>query len=56
MIYVSDKLGDHDFELLHRLVLPDGTTLRCRLPGRPTPDCLMRDVSRDGRTVLKVGA
>lgn len=54
MVYVSDKMGDHDFGLLRRLVLPDGSTLRCCLPGRPTLDCLMRDVSRDGRTVLKV--
>ncbi|GAB4822550.1 hypothetical protein N2152v2_009596 [Parachlorella kessleri] len=54
MIYVSDKTTEHDFGLLRRLVLPDGSTLRCRLPGRPTRDCLMRDVSRDGHTVMKV--
>lgn len=51
---MSDKVGDNDFALLRRLVLPDGSTLRCRLPGRPTLDCLMRDVSRDKSTVLKV--
>lgn len=28
--------------------------LRCRLPGRPTTDCLFADVSRDGVTALKV--
>ncbi|KAL4442956.1 hypothetical protein ABPG77_008447 [Micractinium sp. CCAP 211/92] len=53
-IYVSDRPGRHDFQLLHRLVLPDGSVLRCRLPGRPTADCLFADVSRDGTTALKV--
>lgn len=33
---------------------PDGSVLRCALPARPTADCLFEDVSRDGRTVLKV--
>lgn len=53
-VYVSDRPGRHDFELLRRLVLPDGSVLRCRLPGRPTTDCLFADVSRDGVTALKV--
>jgi hypothetical protein len=35
-IYVSDKPGQHDFELLRELVLPDGSVLRGKLPGRPT--------------------
>ena len=54
LVYVSDRVGEHDFALLRRLVLPDGGVLRCRLPGRPTTDCLFRDVSRDKQTVLKV--
>jgi raffinose synthase len=53
-VYVSDRPGHHDFALLRRLVLPDGSVLRCRLPGRPTADCLFCDVSRDGTTALKV--
>ena len=53
-MYVSDRVGEHDFSLLRRLVLPDGSVLRCRLLGRPTADCLFRDVSRDQQTVLKV--
>ncbi|PSC71477.1 raffinose synthase [Micractinium conductrix] len=53
-VYVSDRPGRHDFALLRRLVLPDGAVLRCRLPGRPTADCLLSDVSRDGVTALKV--
>ncbi len=54
-MYVSDKPGDHDFPLLHSLVLPDGSVLRCLQPGRPTRDCLFLDVLRDGRSLLKVG-
>jgi hypothetical protein len=33
-IYVSDKPGVHDFELLRSLVLPDGSTLRPKHAGR----------------------
>lgn len=55
-LYVSDHPGHHDFALLRRLVLPDGTILRCRGgPGRPTLDCLFADVMRDNVTLLKVG-
>jgi raffinose synthase len=39
-VYVSDKPGQHDFDLLRKLVLPDGSLLRARAPGRPTRDCL----------------
>ncbi|KXG19425.1 hypothetical protein SORBI_3010G057400 [Sorghum bicolor] len=35
-VYVSDAPGKHDFELLKKIVLPDGSVLRARLPGRPT--------------------
>jgi raffinose synthase len=54
-VYVSDRPGRHDFDLLRRLVLPDGCVLRCRLPGRPTADCLFASPSCDGQTALKVG-
>eukprot|EP00798_Chlamydomonas_sp_ICE-L_P015606 gene15606-21711_t len=30
-VYVSDKPGQHDFELLRKMVLPDGTVLRATL-------------------------
>lgn len=53
-VYVSDKPGQHDFSLLRKLVLPDGSILRALLPGRPTRDCLFADVLRDRRTLLKV--
>lgn len=55
-MYVSDKPGEHDFALLHALVLPDGSVLRCLQPGRPTRDCLFHDVLRDGKSLLKVRA
>nr|BAG74565.1 alkaline alpha galactosidase [Tetragonia tetragonoides] len=53
-IYVSDKPGFHNFELLKKLVLPDGSVLRARLPGRPTRDCLFNDPARDGTSLLKI--
>lgn len=53
-IYVSDKPGQHDFNLLRKLVLPDGSILRAKLPGRPTRDCLFTDPARDGKSLLKI--
>ena len=46
-VYVSDKPGVHDFALLHRLVLSDGSVPRADLPGRPTRDCLFHDPTRE---------
>ena len=42
-VYVSAKPGAHDFALLGKLVLPDGSVLRALEPGRPTRDCLFHD-------------
>jgi raffinose synthase len=53
-IYVSDKPGEHDFDLLKKIVLPDGSLLRAQLPGRPTKDCLFTDPARDGTNLLKL--
>uniref|UniRef100_A0ACD5ZTN5 Uncharacterized protein n=1 Tax=Avena sativa TaxID=4498 RepID=A0ACD5ZTN5_AVESA len=53
-VYVSDAPGKHKFELLKKMVLPDGTVLRARLPGRPTKDCLFADPARDGVSLLKI--
>lgn len=47
-VICSDKPGNHNFELLKKLVLPDGSVLRTQLPGRPTVDCLFSDPARDG--------
>ena len=43
------------FDVLRKLVLPDGSVLRGLLPGRPTRDTLFADVLRDGTSLLKVG-
>jgi raffinose synthase len=53
-IYVSDRPGAHDFDLLARLVLRDGRVLRPHRPGRPAPGCVFSDVMRDGVSLLKV--
>ncbi|KAL0345282.1 UNVERIFIED_CONTAM: putative galactinol--sucrose galactosyltransferase 6 [Sesamum radiatum] len=53
-VYVSDSPGKHNFDLLRKLVLPDGSILRARLPGRPTKDCLFSDPARDGVSLLKI--
>ncbi|TYK11099.1 putative galactinol--sucrose galactosyltransferase 2 isoform X1 [Cucumis melo var. makuwa] len=53
-IYVSDKPGNHNFDLLKKLVLPDGSVLRAQLPGRPTRDSLFNDPARDGTSLLKI--
>ncbi|XP_038708265.1 probable galactinol--sucrose galactosyltransferase 2 [Tripterygium wilfordii] len=53
-VYVSDKPGNHDFKVLKKLVLPDGSILRARHAGRPTRDCLMKDPVMDGKSLLKI--
>lgn len=45
----SDKPGQHDFKVLKRLVLSDGSVLRAKYPGRPTRDCLFNDPVTDGK-------
>ena len=52
-VYVSDKPGAHDPALLRSMVLSDGGTLRAELPGRPTPDCLFHDCTRED-VLLKI--
>ncbi|XP_044324882.1 probable galactinol--sucrose galactosyltransferase 2 [Triticum aestivum] len=53
-VYVSDKPGVHDFNVLKKLVLPDGSILRARYAGRPTRDCLFNDPVMDGKSLLKI--
>ncbi|KAJ4741917.1 Raffinose synthase family protein [Rhynchospora pubera] len=53
-IYVSDSVGQHNFELLRTLVLPDGTILRCENFALPTRDLLFEDPLLDGKTMLKI--
>ena len=52
-VYVSDKPEAHDAEVLRRLVLSDGSVLRCDHPGRPTLDVLFDDPTRDD-VLLKI--
>jgi len=52
-VYVSDKPEAHDFALLRKLVLADGSVLRCRDIARPTRDCLFTDPTRED-ALLKV--
>ncbi|KAK2968372.1 hypothetical protein RJ640_027984 [Escallonia rubra] len=53
-IYVSDTVGKHNFELLKRLALPDGSILRCQYYALPTRDRLFDDPLHDGKTMLKI--
>lgn len=53
-VYVSDKPGKHDFKILKKIVLPDGSVLRARYAGRPTRDCLFVDPVMDGKSLLKI--
>ena len=52
-VYVSDTPDKHDFDLMRKLVLSDGSVLRADFPGRPTLDCLFVDVTREP-VLLKV--
>ena len=52
-VYVSDKPDGHNFDVLRRLVLPDGSVLRASGVGRPTRDCLFHDVTKED-VLLKV--
>ncbi|KAK9726693.1 hypothetical protein RND81_05G231100 [Saponaria officinalis] len=53
-VYASDKPGNHNFEILKKLVLSDGSILRARFAGRPTRDCLFKDPVMDGKSLLKI--
>lgn len=52
-VYVSDKPGEHNFELLRKLVCADGSVLRCDQPGQPTRDCIFADVTEEN-VLLKI--
>ncbi len=52
-VYVSDKVGEHNFGLLQKLVLPDGTVLRAAGIGLPTDDCVYCDPMTE-EVLLKV--
>lgn len=52
-VYFSDGLGNTDSSMIWPMILEDGTVLRCEDVGRPTLDCLTRDVVGEGKP-LKV--
>lgn len=53
-VYVSDSLGGHDFDLLKKIVYPDGTIPKCQHFALPTRDCLFKNPLFDSKTVLKI--
>lgn len=53
MVYISDELNNHDYELIKTLCLDDGRLLRANDVGRPTADCLMYHPITD-RKILKI--
>ncbi|XP_047170675.1 stachyose synthase isoform X1 [Vigna umbellata] len=53
-VYVSDSVGSHDFDLIKKLVFPDGTVPKCIYFPLPTRDCLFRNPLFDQKTVLKI--
>jgi stachyose synthetase len=53
-IYVSDNVGSHDFDLIKKLVFPDGTIPKCIHFPLPTRDCLFKNPLFDQTTVLKI--
>ena len=52
-VYVSDKPGEHDFDLLRKLVCSDGSVLLADQPALPTLDSLLADPTREG-SLLKI--
>ncbi|KAF9676467.1 hypothetical protein SADUNF_Sadunf08G0005000 [Salix dunnii] len=53
-VYISDSPGCHNFELLKKLVYPDGTIPKCQNFALPTRDCLFRNPLFDNKTLLKI--
>ncbi|KAG6644957.1 stachyose synthase-like [Carya illinoinensis] len=53
-VYVSDSVGGHNFDLIMKLVHPDGTIPRCQHFALPTRDCLFKNPLFDQKTILKI--
>ncbi|XP_057966717.1 stachyose synthase [Malania oleifera] len=53
-VYVSDSVGGHNFDLIKKLVFPDGTIPKCQHFALPTRDCLFANPLFDSKTVLKI--
>ena len=52
-IYVSDRVDEHDFDLIDRLVMSDGKLPRAIAIARPTLDSLFAD-PMDGKRLFKI--
>ena len=52
-IYVSDKVGEHDFDLIDKLTMADSMLPLCKINARPTADCLFTD-SEQKDTLFKI--
>jgi len=46
-VYVSDKVDEHNFDLLRQLVCSDGGVPRCLDIARLSPDCIFHDPTRE---------
>ncbi|NRA27838.1 MAG: hypothetical protein HRU10_11405 [Opitutales bacterium] len=46
-VYVSDKPGKQNFELIRKLCFDDGTAIRSAVPAVPTEDCLLVDCEHE---------
>ncbi|OMO64023.1 Aldolase-type TIM barrel [Corchorus capsularis] len=53
-VYLSDSLGCHDFDLIKKLVYPDGTIPKCQRYALPTRDCLFVNPLFDNKSILKI--
>ncbi|PQQ13084.1 stachyose synthase [Prunus yedoensis var. nudiflora] len=53
-VYLSDYVGSHDFDLIKKLVHPDGTIPKCQNFALPTRDCLFKNPLFDNKTALKL--
>ncbi|XWS31846.1 hypothetical protein CRYUN_Cryun23aG0111100 [Craigia yunnanensis] len=53
-VYLSDSLGCHDFDLIKKLVYPDGTIPKCQHNALPTRDCLFVNPLFDNKSFLKL--
>lgn len=53
-VYVSDSVGGHNFDLIKKLVFPDGTIPKCQHFALPTKDCLFKNPLFDQETILKI--
>jgi len=50
-IYISDKTGRSNADVLKPLTLDDGKLLRCDRPGVPATDCITEDCTKNGKAL-----